>query len=105
MVTPKWDNLDDFVSPDDFAQRVAFALQSGQSLPVVGIFDEPYLNADIGEYEMDTSDPRFTAKASALAGISRGDTVTIDGALYDVMGYPQPDGTGFAVVKLSKVNA
>ena len=105
MATPDWDNLDEFIDPDDFGQKVIFITQGGIQVPVVGIFDESYLSADLGEYEADSSSPRFTAKTSTVLGIARGDTVTIDGDVYDVMGYAQMDGNGFSVIPLSRVNA
>ena len=104
MAAPEWDDLNEFVSLDDFGQKVVF-MTGGTMREVVGIFDEAYLNADIGEFEMDSTEPRLNAKESDLIGIQRGDTVMIDGALFDVMAYPQTDGNGFAVVKLSRVNA
>lgn len=104
MAGPKWDDLDQFIDPDDFGQKVLFDL-NGPKKTVVGIFDESYLSADMGEYDMDSTKPRFTAKASDLEGVQRGHTVVIDGDLFDVMGYPQTDGVGFAVVPLSRVNA
>jgi hypothetical protein len=101
MPTPSWDNLDAFLDPADFAGSVLLQLADGSSRTVQAIFDEPYLNAQLGEYEPDTTQPRITAKAIDLAGLARGDLATVDGTTYDVMGAPQPDGTGMAVLPLA----
>jgi hypothetical protein len=102
MNGPAWENLDDFLSGDDFAvQAIITPLNGAPRPPVSVLFDEPYLNAQTGEYEMDTSDPRISGKESDFAGIGRGAVVQIGAASYDVMTDPQGDGTGWAVLKLA----
>ena len=101
MPHPSWDNPADFVSLDDFATQAVIQLQAGGTRTVSGIFDDPYLNAQLGEYEMDTSKPRLTCVEGTLAGVKRGDGVTINGKQYGVMTYPQPDGTGLEVLELT----
>ncbi|MDO4231407.1 MAG: hypothetical protein Q4D19_04680 [Lautropia sp.] len=49
-----WENLDTFLDPDDFAIRVTLRLQAGGARVVRAIFDDPYLNAELGEYELDS---------------------------------------------------
>lgn len=112
MPAPSWENLDDFLQPDadgGFACTAIITLQvTGETRTVVGIFDDPYLNADIGEYEADTSAPRFTCKESDVAGVDRGDTwQEADpktrapvGPVYDIMTMPQSDGAGMAIVRM-----
>lgn len=103
---PAWEDLDDFLQADDFASSAVFTLPGGQVLPaVLGIYDDPYLNAQLGEYEVDTTSPRFTGKLSDLARVVRKSiaVVTADGVAttFDVLTDVQPDGTGMAVVKLA----
>jgi hypothetical protein len=98
---PAWDDLDAFLQDDEFAIVATVILQGGASLSVTGIFDEPYLNADLGEYSNDTTEPRLTCKMSAVPGVTRGDTAIVDGVTYDVMSEPQRDGTGMAVLRLA----
>lgn len=100
MGSPSWENLDDFLDPADFAGPVVLHPQNGQDRTINGIFDAPFLNAQLGEYEPETSQPRVTAKASDLVGITRGDMATVDGEVYDVMAV-EPDGTGMAVLRLA----
>lgn len=101
MPVKPWDDLDSFLSNDDFADSVTVHLQDGEIRPISGIFDGPYLNVQIGEYEMDTSQPRLTCKASDVIGVKRGDSVEIDGLIYDVLTGAQPDGTGMAQLSLA----
>lgn len=112
MPAPSWENLDDFLQPEsggDFAILAAITLQgTDQVLHVWGIFDDPYLNADLGEYEADTSAPRFTCKESEVAGVGRKDTwQQVDpktrvpfGPILDIMTDPQSDGAGMAIVRM-----
>lgn len=102
MAAPAWEDLGQFLNVDDFATAAVVHFHAGGTRTVSGIFDDPYLNAQAGEYDMDTSDPRFTAKESDLVGIRRGDSIVLDGAAYDILTGPQPDGTGMAVLKLAK---
>ncbi len=101
MPSPGWDNLDAFLSPDDFALEAVVTPRGGVSRSIRGIFDEPYLNAQIGEYEADSSDPRLTCKAADVADLRREDSAVIEGRTYYLLTDPQPDGTGFAVLRLT----
>ncbi|QOE32740.1 head-to-tail connector complex protein [Achromobacter phage Mano] len=111
MPAPSWENLDVFLQLDDaggFGHRAVITLQGGGTLgPIAGIFDEPYLNAQLGEYEMDTSAPRFMAKETDFPGVRRGDSFQLVdengatvGEVYAIMSYPHQDGTGMATLEL-----
>lgn len=102
MPATDWENLDEFLQTDEFASTVMISLQSGVSRSVVGIFDDPFLNAELGEYELDTTRPRLTCKAIDVLGVGRGDEVTIDGETFDVMTSPQLDGEGIAVLEMAR---
>ena len=108
MPAPSWENLDDFFQSDDdggFAFTATIHSQKGWSRDIVGIFDDPYYNSQIGEYEADGAEPRLTAKESDFAGVLRGDTVTVAGETFDVVRSADPDGTGTACLKLARQNA
>lgn len=104
MPTPSWDRLDNFLQPNDFAVTAIVTMQAGGTRTVRGIFDAPYLNADLGEYDADLDEPRFTCKFSDVAGIKRGDYLTIPGetSQFDVLREPMADGTGMAVLRLAR---
>lgn len=97
----RWERLDDFLSIDEFASRVQVRLQSGEAREIRAIFDDPYLNTELGEYELDTAQPRLTCKWSDVHDVLRGDVVEIDGRSYDVITNAQPDGTGMALLALA----
>jgi hypothetical protein len=102
MSAPSWENPDAFLQLDDFAIAVTVTPQGGVSRVVRGIFDEPYLNAQLGEYEADVTEPRLTCKAADVAGLAAKDEVQIYGVTYYLPTGPQLDGTGFAVLRLAK---
>ena len=109
MASPSWENLDVFLQTDavgGFAITATIQFADGSDdKPVTGIFDEPYLNAQLGEYEVDDAQPRFTCKSSDVKGVARGDDLLLpDGRKFHVMTYPQQDGTGMSILKL-EVNA
>lgn len=109
MPKPSWENLDDFLGTEDeggFAFPALISFKAGGSRQVKGvIFDDPYLNAEAGEYDMDTRKPRAWAKQSDFAGCQRGDTITIQAEAgaetFDILTEPQPDGTGMMMLELS----
>jgi hypothetical protein len=102
MTTPAWDNLDEFLDTDDFAVTATVTPRSGQPREVPGIYDDPYRQAQLADTYQDTTKPKFTAKASDLVGIKRGDGITIPGqGAFGILTEPQPDGTGLAVLELA----
>ncbi|KXZ66790.1 MAG: hypothetical protein E7D55_02500 [Acinetobacter junii] len=105
---PSWENLDVFLQLDavgGFATTATLQFADGSERAINGIFDEPYLNAQLGEYEVDDAQPRFTCKAVDAVGVKRQDYLLFaDGRKYFVMTYPQQDGTGLVVLKLEESN-
>lgn len=102
---PSWERLDDFLSPKDFGYLATFTPEGGAArAPVAGIFDEPTFDAEAGEYDFSASAPRFTCKASDVAGLKKGAACAIAGnpVAYYLAHDPQPDGTGMAVVVLAR---
>jgi hypothetical protein len=69
MRAPIWEDLDDFLSTEDFASIATFLTAVGQPRAVTGIFDEPYFNAETSEYDMATAEPRFTCKEADIVGV------------------------------------
>jgi hypothetical protein len=101
MPSPAWEKLSDFLQPGDFAVAVDIQFQAGGARSVAAIFDDPYLDAQAGEYVMDNSQPRLTGRWADFVGVKRGDYVVVDGVTYDVMDAPKSDGTGMVVVHLA----
>lgn len=102
---PDWENLNEFLSADDFGDEAVFTITGGTVLPAItGILDELFLMAEIGEYDLESTQPRFVCKTVDVNQVSRGDTVVINGLTYDVLGNPQDDGTGLSVVILARAD-
>lgn len=102
MPAPEWENLGDFFNLSDFALSVEFLPSSGASFFVNAIFDNMYMDTDLGEYDAEMNAPRLTCKAEDVESVLRGDRVVVDGVTYDIMTGPQTDGTGLAVIKLGE---
>lgn len=105
MPNPSWENLDDFLDLDTdggFAFPAVIQFRDGTSKTVPVIFDDPYFNAQIGEYEADTSSPRITGKEIDLSRVRRGDTIIVAGESYLAKASVEPDGTGTAVVHMTR---
>lgn len=103
MPTPDWDDLDDFLGTDDFAVLATITPKAGRVRLVSGIYDDKYLNAFTGEYEIDSSRPRFECKLSDVAGLHRGDAISVPGeGRFVLMTEPQADGTGMAKLELAR---
>lgn len=100
MPSPDWEDLDNFLDTKEFAVSGILSFQAGGFETIKVIFDDPYLNAEIGEYELDTTNPRVLGKQKDLQAARRGDTLEIAGTVYDVLTGPQPDGTGMAMLAL-----
>jgi len=102
MPTPApFDDLDVFLSTDEFAVAAVVTLLDGTTRQVRGIFDDPYMNAQLGGYEQDSTDPRLFCKWADTEGIERGCSVAIGAAVYDVLAGAQGDGTGMATLRLA----
>lgn len=107
MPSPAWEDLGAFLQLDSaggFA-TTAQLVRASSSAPVTitGIFDEAYMGTEIGEFNMDASTPRFQGAEAELAGILRGDILTIHGKSYEAMTGTQCTGDGWAVVALELV--
>lgn len=111
MPSPLWEDLDQFLDTDDFALFGTVTFQSGGAATFTGIFDDPYLNAELGEFDMDNMKPRFLCRETDVADIERGDTILIfqknaAGAVvwskaFDILTSGQPTGDGMALLELA----
>lgn len=96
-----WDDLSQFLDTDEFADSSVIHMGAVHR-PVNGIFDQ--------ETDITGSDDAFSAPATILTfmcketdlqNVQRGDTITIGATTYDILGPAEPDGTGFAVLRLA----
>lgn len=103
MAQALWENLDAFLRVAEFATVATISRDGVELRQVAGIFDDPYLNAELGEYDMDTTHPRLTCKWSDISDVVRGDVVRLDGRDFDVITNAQPDGTGMGLLSMAAV--
>ncbi len=104
MPAPAWEDLDAFLQLDvtgGFAVPAVFTLSDGSTREVAVIFDDPAMDAEVGEYIKEDQSPYVTGKETELRGILRADSVVISGRTYGVLSSPRPDGTGMAIVRLA----
>ncbi|MFV1534856.1 head-tail joining protein [Phaeobacter sp. JH209B] len=102
MNRPAWDDLDAFLQVDDFAVKATVTPRGGVPRQIKGVFDEPYFNTQLGEYEADATQPRFTCKAVDVVDLQDKAEVEINGQPYFLLTNPQEDGTGMAVLQLAR---
>lgn len=94
------EDLSVFFNVGEFADEVTI-VATGRKIPA--IFDEQFFDPETGEAYLEGAKPYLTCKASDLgADLVKGKKVTVKGNQYTVL-QPQPEGTGTAVVLLSKL--
>lgn len=98
---PDWEEFSEFLDDDEFAVSGVLLLADGSERPTIGLFDEPYFNTQTGEYDLDTTQPRWGCPAHDAVGVHYGDRIEIGGTVYDIVTEPQPDGTGWATLALA----
>lgn len=74
---------------------------SGIECDVVGIFDNQYLNLDLGAGSVSTSELQFMCRTSDVSHVTQGDKLELDGVNYEITDL-QNDGTGMTVLKLHR---
>ena len=98
-------NLHSYVKA--FGVDLVFTLVSGETLdkdtegqPLKGIFDNAYFLQEIGDLDIDNTQPRLTCVEKDVTKVSKEATVLINGITYEVTKKPQTDGTGMCQILL-----
>lgn len=100
MAALGFEDLSEFFDLNEFA-TTAILYNAGGAQEIIGIFDEPSVEAEIGQFEIDTVSLTFRCKASEVVNAERGDRLTIDDRELWLTKLPQADGTGLAVLFLA----
>lgn len=90
----------DFAEDEDLVFEWTNGDDEPESATTKGIFDNSFVDANIGETVLDATSPRITCPHADVANVQREATVTVKGKLYSVT-QVQPDGTGCAIVTLA----
>jgi hypothetical protein len=94
------EDLSVFFNVGEFADEV-LVVASSRKFPA--IFDEQFFDPETGEAYLEGAKPYLTCKVSDLgADLVKGKAVEVKGIRYTVL-QPQPEGTGTAMVLLSKL--
>ena len=101
MLQPGWEDLGAYLNTDEFAVTAVLHPQDDEPRSIVGIFDEPFMDAELGEYRMDQIAPRFLCRADQVADVQRGDVLEVQGRMLDILAAPQADGTGMATLRMA----
>lgn len=90
-----------FLNTNHFAELFAFNICGDQQSEFSAIFDEEYLEIDLGHTQQTTKNPELTARDIDLEGVKTGTVVVrlSNGNKYSVTDI-QPDGTGMTLLKL-----
>lgn len=90
-----------------FGEVIIFTLPDGttidkdtQGRPLKGIFDNAYFLQEIGDMDIDNTQPRLTCVEADVTNVSKESTVEINGITYEVTQKPQTDGTGMCQILL-----
>ncbi len=113
MSKPAWENLGVFFQSDregGFAKAALFFKADGTPVntdPVFVIYDDPKFDANAGEYDYETSQPRITLEElPLLAGLRKKDKVQIqDEGIFILEEHPRNDGTGTCSIRVVKQDA
>jgi hypothetical protein len=111
MSTPSFDDPRSFLQ-DFGVSTLSFRMQGGNGavvnkgvdgLPLAGIFDEKYVDAKLGDYDMVAGgQPRLRCMSVDVSGLKKHDQATIEGIVYYLDHDPMPDGHGYSFLFVSK---
>jgi len=102
MGSPAWEDLSEFLDPDEFGQRARLFRGEQEIGEVLGIYDNPTERKELGDFTLDETGPRFLCAEPAGLQARRGDVLDLDGVKLDVVQNPRRDGTGFVVLELAE---
>lgn len=104
MPAPAWEDLSIFFDDQNGFATPVQVISPGPARTFKGILDDPFLNAELGEQERDTSSPMLTCRATDAADLRAGAVLQVHGRRYRLLTHPQDDGTGVVILRLAERN-
>lgn len=89
-------DLDTFLDSGEFGVDITY-----NSGTIKGIYDNAFVQDQQDDIGVETLNPQVIVKSSDVSGIAHGNTMTIGGSTYNVIGIQQ-DGTGLTIILLSR---
>jgi hypothetical protein len=83
----------------DFGITATVTPSGGSASDITVIFDNEYIDVDIGEAGVQSTQPKFICKTTDVSSLTEGDTAVINSITYYIQ-IIQQDGTGFSEVFL-----
>lgn len=83
----------------DFGSPITLHMKGGDR-QIMAIYDDAFMDQQLGETVLDTNQKRFTAREKDVVGLKREDTITSIDQRFVVVQI-QPDGTGFVTITVS----
>lgn len=83
----------------DFGITATVTPSGGSASDITVIFDNEYIDVDIGEAGVQSTQPKFICKTTDVSSLTEGDTAVINSTTYYIQ-IIQQDGTGFSEVFL-----
>jgi len=83
----------------DFGITATVTPSGGSASDITVIFDNEYIDVDIGEAGVQSTQPKFLCKTTDVSSLTEGDTAVINSTTYYIQTIQQ-DGTGMSEVFL-----
>lgn len=87
------------LSIDDFGVTATVTPSGGSASNISVIFDNEYVETDIGYAGVQSTQPKFIARSTDVSSLTEGDTAVINSTNYYIQTIQQ-DGTGMSEVYL-----
>lgn len=72
-------------------------------LAVNGLFSAPWMEPRIGHLHTGIIEPQVVVRDADAASVQKGDAVVANGGSYEVIRFPEPDGTGVTTLILRPI--
>lgn len=93
-------HVDEFFNNDEFSYSAEYTPKGGSAISILANFYAPGTTYDAGDVQVMTTEPRAEVKTADVNSAVAGDTIEIDGIIYNVVN-AEPSGYGITLLDLS----